>query len=218
MNPSAAQMADVAARFGKRASLATILPQVAGPVLGGYAGRALASRLGGGGGLGEALGTIGGVTLGRMLTEQEQPAQQPASYALDPTDQNIPAWAMQGARYMRPVMKQGSADWTRFLRPAGSSPAERPQDVILGEIPGYSTAEGYRHGGTSGALKGTLGQVGGAVGGGALGYGGGVLLSHLLGRDVNIPLVNMPLSHLIAGLGATIGGAKGFQHGLGLNH
>lgn len=205
MIPSAAQMADVAARFGKQASLASILPQVAGPVLGGYAGRALAARLGSKSGLGEALGTIGGLTMGRYFTEGDPQPSAAYPYTLDPTDQNVPIWALQGARALRPVMKQGAIH-------------ERPQDVILGEIPGYSTIEGYRHSGAPGALKGTLGQVGGALGGGAAGYGAGALLAHMLGRDVNVPLVNMPLSHLIAGLGATIGGAKGFQHGLGLNH
>lgn len=211
MTPSVAQLADVSARFGtpKTASFGSILPQVAGPVLGGYAGRALASRLGAGGGLGEALGTVGGLTLGRYLTEDATPAQQTAMppgapYAIDPSTQDLPLWAVQGARMLRPALKQGSA-------------VDRPQDVILGEIPGYSAVEGYRHSGVPGAIKGTLGQVGGAVGGGAAGYGAGQLLAHLLGRDVNVPLVNFPLSHLLAGVGATMGATKGFQHSLGLN-
>lgn len=215
MTPTASQMADVCFRFGatKKASLASILPTVAGPMLGGLAGRTLATRLGAGGPLGETLGTIGGMTVGKYIGDevlapnanQAPPMPPGAPYALDPTDKDIPLWALSGANMLRPIVKGASAN-------------DRPQDVILGEIPGYSAVEGYRHSGMPGALKGTLGQIGGAVGGGAAGYGVGALLAHLLGHDVRVPLVNMPLSHLIAGLGATIGGAKGFQHGLGLNH
>jgi len=67
-------------------------------------------------------------------------------------------------------------------------------------------------------VKGTLGQVGGGIAGGAVGYGTGLLLKHLLGRDPNVPLVNFPLSHLFAGLGATMGATKGFQLGAGTPH
>lgn len=208
MKPTAAQIAEATRRFhDKRASLMGILPQVAGPMLGGYAGRALAQRYGSGE-LGQTLGTIGGLTAGRFLSEEvlnskKNEAPQQAPYAMDGTAQDIPAWALQGAQMMRPLLKQSS---------------ERIQDVLLGEIPGYAAVEGYRHQGAPGAVKGTLGQVGGAVGGGALGFGAGKLLSHFMGRDVNVPLVNMPLSHMLAGLGATVGATKGFQGALGLNH
>jgi hypothetical protein len=211
--PSAAQLAEATARFApKTASLMSILPQVAGPMLGGLAGRAVAQRMGGSGALSETLGTIGGMTVGKYLGDEvlaPQDNQMPpgAPYALDPSSKDIPMWAMQGARFLRPVMKQGSA-----------KSALRPQDVILGEIPGYTTVEGYRHSGVPGALKATAGGIGGSVAGGAAGYGAGRLLGHLLGRDAEVPGVNMPLSHLLAGLGATVGGAKGLQYSLGLNH
>ena len=207
MKPSAEQLAEVTARFGrpKQASLASILPQIAGPMLGGYVGKGLAQRLGGEE-LGQLMGTIGGMTAGKYLADDvlaPKQTDQTAPYQNDPTSSELPPWMLRGAQYMRPLLKQSNDRW---------------QDTVLGEIPGYSAVEGYRHSGPMGALKGTAGQVGGAVGGGLLGLGAGKLLSHFVGRDVNVPLVNMPLSHIIAGLGATVGGAKGFQGSLGLNH
>jgi len=198
-------------RFGcKTASLGRILPQVAGPVLGSYAGRMLGARImPNNPNMGEMLGTIGGLTAGRYLSEEaftpkteEVPAGAP--YAIDPSTNDIPPWALLGVRFMSPTLKTSSAD--------------RAQDVVLGEIPGYSLVEGYRQQGLPGAVKGTLGQVAGGVGGGAVGLGTGLLLKHLLGHDVNVPLVNLPLSHLLAGVGGTIGATKGFQGSLGLNH
>ena len=158
--------------------------------------------------LGEMLGTIGGLTAGRYLSEDviapKSDVPPGAPYQLDPSTQDIPPWALLGSRFLGPAMKMANH--------------ERPQDMVLGEIPGYSAVEGYRQGGGLGALKGTLGQAAGGVGGGALGLGAGLLLKHLLGRDVNVPLVNLPLSHLLAGVGGTIGATKGFQGSLGLTH
>lgn len=205
------QKNEVLIRFGcKAASLGRILPQVAGPVLGGYAGRMLGSRvMPNNPNMGEMLGTIGGLTAGRYLSEEafapkEETVPAGAPYAIDPSTNDIPPWALLGARFIAPAIKTSSA--------------ERAQDIVLGEIPGYSAVEGYRQQGIPGAVKGTLGQVAGGVGGGAIGLGTGMLLKHLLGRDINVPLVNLPLSHLLAGVGGTIGATKGFQGSLGLNH
>ena len=100
-------------RFGvKRASLATILPTVAFPALGAYAGRRfLHVNQDLGGMLGGITGGVAGQEI-RELLEQRQQAQQQQSnmpmgapYAIDPTMQDIPPWALQGASMLRPSLK-----------------------------------------------------------------------------------------------------------------
>jgi len=216
-------------RFGhhKAASLGRILPMVAAPVLGAYLGKTLGGKMmPNSPQMGEMLGMIGGTTAGRYLGEevlstppsyrpmpyQDQQSIPPgAPYQLDPSSEDIPPWALMGAKFLNPSMKMGAAGglWDT-LRGA--------KDTILGEIPGYSAVEGYRKEGIPGAIKGTLGQAAGGVAGGTVGLGTGYLLKHLLGRDVNVPLVNIPLSHFLASVGGTIGATKGFQGSLGKTH
>lgn len=207
MKPAAADIAEAVARFGfrKTANLGSIVPQVAGPALGAFLGRRfLGPHLGKN--MGDELGTlIGGVTGGvggRVLGDSLGDAPADAGYAMDPTMQDIPAWARTGAQLLQPSLKTSAHD-------------EGVRDMLLGEIPGYAPIQGAREQGWKGAIKGTLGQVAGGVGGGALGLGAGALVNKLVGHDVTIPGINMPLSHVMAGLGGTLGATKGFQAALG---
>jgi outer membrane lipoprotein SlyB len=197
----------------KHANLATIIPSVAGPVLGGFLGRSYGSKL-----LrtspvaGEILGTIAGGSLGKYLGDELVPqalapkdAVPPgAPYQIDPTTEDIPEWALTGARFLQPAVQA-----------APKTAAERWQDLVFGELPIYAPIQGAREQGWSGAIKGTLGQAAGGIGAGLAGLGAGKLLAHLLGRDINVPVVNLPLSHVIGGVAGTLGGTKGFQAALG---
>lgn len=187
----------------KRADLSTILPAVAGPAIGGFAGRAIGSRYNVEN-LGAMLGGITGGVTGQLLKENlEHKAMEPrippgAPYALDATSQDIPAWALQGAN----LLKQSS---------------EGVRDVILGDTLGpiYPLAEGIRNHDIRGAVRGIAQQGAGVAGGGLLGYGAGRVIDHLAGRPINVPLANIPLSTLLSGVGATIGGVKGLAHARG---
>lgn len=226
---SALQQHEAISRFGcrKYASFGQILPAVAAPILGGLLGRTLGVKLTPNKPqVGEVLGMIGGTAAGKYLSEdvfaprqpmyapQQAPETPPgAPYQLDPSSEDIPPWALAGARFLNPAMKMGTA-WDSIR-----SGLHDAKDTILGEIPGYSIYEGSREGrGIPGAIKGTLGQAAGGVAGGTLGLGTGLLLKHLLGRDVNVPLANIPLSHFLAGVGGTIGATKGFRGSIGNTH
>jgi hypothetical protein len=99
-------------RFGvKNASLATILPSVALPALGAFAGRRFSPNQD----IGAMLGGIAGGVAGqefKEFVEHRQRQQQMASgipmgspYAIDPSMQDIPPWALQSASYLRPSLK-----------------------------------------------------------------------------------------------------------------
>lgn len=210
MKPRSADIAEAVARFGcKTANLGAIVPQVAGPAVGAFLGkRFLGPRLGKN--MGDELGAlIGGVTggvSGRVVgdaMDQRQSAPGQSQMTMDPTMGDIPPWALAGAQALQPMLNKTSAH------------DEGMRDMLLGEIPGYAPIQGAREGGWQGAIKGTLGQVAGGVGGGALGMGAGALINKLVGHDVNIPGINMPLSHVLTGLGGTLGATKGFQAALG---
>jgi hypothetical protein len=220
--PTAEDLRDVLTRFSqKRASFSTILPTVAGPILGGTLGTVLGERMGAR--LGRSLmlpsqvaGTILGTTAGRALAEREpsqfQPTQQPnipsgAPFAIDPTvaADDIPPWALMGARILR-SQKMGA-----FL-----SPEDR--DIMLGELPPYAMYEGYRHGGGKGLLKGLAAEGIGGVAGAGLGLLAGKGLGKLVGQDYRLPWVNVPVSHLLAGMGGTIGMSKAMQYALPGRH
>ena len=81
-------------RFKKLATLGSIFPAVAGPAIGGFAGRAIGAKYHAPE-LGAMLGAITGGTAGQLTKEVVENAQVPsgAPYALDPTDQDIPSWA-----------------------------------------------------------------------------------------------------------------------------
>jgi hypothetical protein len=215
MTPLADNIAKQLARFRqKSASLATIVPQVAGPILGGFAGRTYGPKfLRSSPIAGELLGAIAGGSLGRYVgdeivpqalsSESAPPAGAP--YQIDSTAQDIPAWALRGARFLQPALnaEEKTAEHDRGL------------DMILGEAPVYAPIQGYREKGWRGALAGTLGQSLGGIAAGAGGLGVGKLLAHALGKDVNVPVANIPLSHLLAGVAGTVGATKGFQAGVG---
>ncbi len=147
------------------------------------------------GGTGGYLGKV----LGDRMSDAPPPLPQNAPYALDPTDQDIPDWAVQGARFLQPAAKMGSAGpW---------------YDMPLGEIPGYGFVEGAREGrGAKGALKGGLASIGGGVGGALAGTALGKGIEHFTGFNPNIPGIHMNFSDILAGLGGTIGATAGFRH------
>lgn len=84
------------------------------------------------------------------------------------------------------------------------------RDVVLGDIAGpvYPVVEGWRHGGPLGAGKSLLGSSAGIAAGGTLGYGLGRGLEHL---GLNPQVLGVPLSTILTGLGATIGGVHGLN-------
>lgn len=185
----------------KTASFASVFPSVAGPAVGGFAGRVIGSKFKQPD-LGMLLGSITGGTTGQLLKEKAEGAVPPgAPYSLDPTDQDIPLWALQGAHMMQPHMKRGAHEGG-------------VRDVVLGDLGGpiYPLAQGIRNQNLGGAMKGILGQGAGVVGGGLAGHGAGLLLDKLIGHQVNVPGVNIPLSTLLSGLGATIGSVKGLEY------
>ena len=97
-------------RFGvKNASLASILPTVALPALGAFVGPRFMPH---NEDLGRLLGGITGGVTGQGIKELVERHEQQASnipmgapYAMDPTIQDIPPWALQGANYLRPSLK-----------------------------------------------------------------------------------------------------------------
>lgn len=186
----------------KRADLATILPAVAGPAIGGFAGRAIGARFNAEN-LGAMLGGISGGVTGQLIKERlENKLKMPpgAPYAIDPTSADIPPWALQGAQ----LFKQSSDGGIK--------------DIIFGDTLGplYPLAEGIKNRDMRGAARGIVHQGAGVAGGGLLGYGAGKVLEHLGGGPINVPLANIPLSTLLSGVGATIGGVKGLAHARGL--
>lgn len=182
--------------YVKSADLSTILPTAIGPVVGGLAGRALGKQYPAlGTELGTVLGGMGGNIGGQLVKERIEDTQVPpgAPYALDPTSEDIPPWALQGARLLQPHMKQaGAMDW------------------ILGEVPGASVAQRGLSGGLGEAGRAFLGMSGGGVAGGLAGLGVGKAIERFTG-PVNVPLVNLPLHELLAGVGGSVGATKGLR-------
>ena len=156
------------------------------------------------------VGGFVGKSIGDAYSDPPQSDMPPgAPYSVDPTSEDIPSWALQGARYLQPFAERTGSFWQ-------DDPRDRPRDIIGGEIPGYGFAEGAREGrGVRGALKGGFGSILGGVGGAAFGYTAGRGIAASIGHDPRVPLVNMPLSQILAGLGATIGSTKTFQHAIG---
>jgi hypothetical protein len=189
----------------KCASFASIFPSVAGPAVGGYAGYAIGNRYHSPH-LGALLGTITGGTAGKLLSEDIQESEKDlmgippgAPYTLDPTAEDIPAWALQGAQLLQPQMQMQT-------RTAGHL-----SDVLGGDILGaaWPVVEGVRQQQPAGQIaKNVAGQTLGTLGGGFAGHALGGLLDKAVGHQVMGPL-SIPLSTLLAGLGATIGNVKG---------
>lgn len=190
--------------FIKRASLATILPAVAGPALGGFAGKALGPRVGLSPDVGALLGGVTGGVTGQLMREKAEDAEADdraippgAPYALDATAADIPLWAVQGAQMLQPKMKQ----------------AGHFGDVVGGDLGGlaWPVAQGVRDKQPAGDIvRSVAGQGLGTLGGGLVGHGVGHVVDKLVGHPVMGPL-GVPLSTLLAGLGATIGNVKGLE-------
>jgi uncharacterized membrane protein len=179
----------------KQADLSTILPAVAGPAIGGFAGRAIGQRYGVEN-LGAMLGGITGGVTGQLLKEnlEQKPDLPPgAPFALDPTTNDIPAWALRGANLLKRASQLGSI----LGADLGGSP--------------YTVYEGMRDKVPSRQIaKNVAGQGVGILGGGLAGHALGHALDNFVGRPLTGPL-GVPVSTLLAGLGATIGNVKGLE-------
>lgn len=187
----------------KGASFGSILPAAAGAPLGALGGRALAPLLKLKPDTGALLGGITGATLGSLVKEkvESSPAVPPgAPYALDASSADIPPWALQGAQMLQPAMKQ----------------AGHFGPIVGGDMAGlgWPVAEGLHNKKPAGAIaKDVAGQGLGTLGGGIAGHLVGGVLDKTLGggKPINVPGVNVSLSDLLAGLGATIGNVKGTE-------
>ena len=189
----------------KRASLGTILPMAVGPTFGGIAGRAIGARYKApdlGAALGAMTGGIGGGLIKEQVEEaQRSPAMPPgAPYALDASSADIPSWALQGAQLLQPAMKQ----------------AGHFGPIVGGDMAGlrWPIAEGLHNKKPAGSIaRDVAGQGLGTLGGGVAGHLVGGVLDKTLGggKPINVPGINVSLSDLLAGLGATIGNVKGTE-------
>lgn len=212
------QEREVLAHFGRsKTAIDPALTGLLGGAGGAYAGDVLASFLRQRYGISprlekpiQALTAGAGTLLGRQLgvpSNRQVPAGAP--YALDPTDQDIPDWALQGAR----MLKNSAVD---FLRDGKISRHDRWYDPIASEVPGAAFVEGGRGGGgLRGALRGGLSSAAGGVAGAGAGLLAGKGLAALLGKDPQVPGIRMNLSEILSGLGGTIGATSGFRHGVG---
>jgi hypothetical protein len=189
----------------KSASFGSVFPSVAGPAVGGYMGYGLGKRYLNNGHLGALLGTLTAGTAGKLIGEKVEEAEEAhagemppgAPYALDPTAEDIPPWALQGARMLQPALKQ----------------AGHFGDLVGGDLGGiaWPIAEGVREKQPAGQIaRNVAGQSLGTLGGGLVGHAAGGLIDKLVGHPVTGPL-GVPLSTLLAGLGATIGNFKGLE-------
>ncbi len=186
----------------RTASFGSVFPSVAGPAVGGYMGYGLGKRYLNNGHLGALLGTLTAGTAGKLIGEKVEEAHAPetppgAPYALDATSAEIPPWALQGAQLLQPALKQ----------------AGHFGDIIGGDLGGlaWPVVEGVRDKQPAGQVaRNVAGQGLGTLGGGLVGHAAGGLVDKLVGHQVTGPL-NVPLSTLLAGLGATIGNVKGLE-------
>lgn len=182
----------------KQADLSTILPAVAGPAIGGFAGRAIGGRYNAEN-LGAMLGGITGGVTGQLLKENIEQKKTPdaippgAPYALDATAADIPAWALQGAR----LLKQSSQLSSILGADLGGSPYT-VYEGVRDKLPGKQIA------------KNVVGQGAGILGGGLAGHALGGAIDKFVGAPIRGPF-GVPLPTLLAGLGATIGNVKGLE-------
>src|ERR1700745_1215063 len=193
---------DVLERFGAKhaADFGSIIPVAAGAPVGGYLGAMLGERYLKNQALGGMLGAVSGGILGKVLGDAspQAPAPPPAGpLSIDPTTEDIPDWALAGARLLRPAMQPPKT---------AASDQEGYRDTMMSDLlgPPYALYQGAKDHGPLGALKHLAGSSAGIGLGGTLGYGLGQVLP-------KASLWGVPLSTLLTGLGATIGGAKGFQ-------
>lgn len=184
--------------FLRTASLAGIVPSVAAPAILGYAGRSIGSRYPAlGPELGGLIGGISGGIGGQLIRERVESVPPGAPYALDPTSADIPPWALQGAHMLQPMMKQGG----HF------------GDIVGGDLGGlaWPVAEGLRNNQSSGDIaRNVAGQGLGTLGGGLIGHGVGHVIDKVVGHPVMGPM-NIPLTTILSGLGATMGNVKGLE-------
>jgi hypothetical protein len=194
-----------------------LVPSIAGSVLGGGLGAHLGEiagqnigRLGLSAGLADKLqtpvrllGSAMGASVGKSIGDQVEKSRATDMPPVDPTVQDIPAWALSGASALR---QDGG------LRLASH---DNVRDLLLGEIPGYSAVRGYQAGGIPGAIKGVAGQVIPAVLAGGLTHMAGKGLARLTGFDPRLPFTDMPLRDVATGTAATVAGTLGMQRLLG---
>lgn len=193
------------ARFlRKQADLLEVAPSIIAPALGTFLGaRLFRHTLPEYEDVGKLLGAVSGGLAGHALGEKienSQAAQEAASqiplgapYQIDPTSPEPPKWAVPGADVLKT--------------------ASQLRDILGGDLGGsfYDVYEGVRQDLPATQIaKNVLGHGAGIVGGGLLGHAAGGLLDRAVGHEIMGPL-GVPLSTLLAGLGATIGSVKGLE-------
>ena len=230
---------DAIARFGiKQADFKSLAPTVILPVLGAALGGLLPGRLQG---VGRVVGGVGGGLGGLALREHALPTPVPGGpretpeyaapplqlyappnvgYAIDDTMEDIPSWALEGARALK---QAGFLDWA-----LGREKTAGKWDFVLGEVPGVlpfvEGRKGYKQHGLGHGLarggKSFLGMTAGAVPGALLGMGVGKGIERLTGHrgGLNIPGININLSDILTGLGGSIGAVKGSRIFTGMGH
>lgn len=184
----------------KQADLLEAAPSIIAPALGAFAGaRLFRHTLPDYEDVGKLLGVIGGGLAGHVLSEKieqghEQSAlPQGAPYDIDPSTAAPPTWAVPGVEALKT--------------------ASQLRDILGGDLGGsfYDVYDGIRQDLPAGQIaKNVIGHGAGIVGGGLLGHAAGGLVDRLVGHEVMGPL-GVPLSTLLAGLGATVGSVKGLE-------
>ena len=199
----------------KRGSLAAILPGVSLPALGAFAGMRLEKSMKLPHGVGALVGGIGGGIggqLSREMIEQKQQVPPGAPYALDPTDQDIPQWALQGAQMLQPSMQPATKTSAHEDTP------ESMFDVIMGEVPGANPImDAYKARDPRAGLKTFGGMALGGVPGGMLGSLAAKGIEHATGRrNIIVPGLGLSLSDTLGSIGGALGATKGMRWAQGL--
>lgn len=192
---------DAVARFGiKQADLASIAPAIILPALGGFLGKKYHGDVGG------LVGGITGGLAGQAMREQMAQRNQNTGYSapgisapsmpylLDPTIEDIPPWALNGAQILKHARDMYDTAGLKDL--AG--------DLFTG--PAWPVVEGLRKHHSAGEIAGNIGkQTAAGAAGGLMGWGAGALINHLAGRPIKVPILNTPLPTVTGGIGLTLG-------------
>jgi len=228
---------DAIDRFGiKRADFKSLAPTVVLPVIGTVLGGAIGKQVGPrAANLGRVLGGTGGGLGGLAMREHALPTPVPGGprdvpppapaeapiqlymppdvgYTIDANTEDIPAWALEGARALK---QAGVIDWILGRDKLAGGNLDFALAEVPGALPAHQAYEEYQRRGLGAAAaqggKSFLGMAAGGIPGALLGAGVGKGIERLTGHKggLNVPLVNLNLSDILAGLGGSIGAVKG---------
>lgn len=177
-------------------------PSIAGPALGALGARTLMSSMypGRSNELANTLGTILGASVGKSVGEdinnrrRPQRNQTPMGNQMDPTNSDIPAWAMSGAQSLQPLMQAQQGIKVSNSHNVNMLAASEG----MGSLPYLH--EGYQEGGLKGLLQRGVLPAAASIGTATLGH---KLLSGLKG---NLPGTTLPLNEAIPGMLSPLAG------------